>query len=65
MQSKKKKNALSIGFFAAVAVLLAFSQATAAQENAAGDSPWETFGINLGVSFLRQTPVFASDRASV
>ncbi len=49
MQSKKMINALSIGFFAAVAVLLAFSQATAAQENAAGDSPWETFGVNLGV----------------
>jgi hypothetical protein len=49
MQSKKKINALSIGFFAAVVVLLAFSQATAAQENLAGDSPWETFGVNLGV----------------
>ena len=49
MQSKKKKNALSIGFFAAVAVLLAFSQATAAEEISAGDSPWETFGVNLGV----------------
>jgi hypothetical protein len=40
---------LSIGFFAVLAVLLAFSQANAAQENAAGDSPWETFGANLGV----------------
>jgi hypothetical protein len=38
-----------LAFFAVVAVLLAFSQANAAQENAAGDSPWETFGVNLGV----------------
>ncbi len=30
-------------------VILFFSQANAAQENAAGDSPWETFGVNLGV----------------
>ncbi|MFO7713341.1 hypothetical protein [Desulfosarcina sp.] len=28
---------------------MAFSQANAAQKNAAGDSPWETFGVNLGV----------------
>lgn len=44
MQSEKKITALSIGFITALAVLLAFSQA-----NAAGDSPWETFGANLGV----------------
>ena len=49
MQSKKKRSALSIGFFAAAVVLLAFSQANAAQENSAGESPWETFGVNLGV----------------
>ena len=54
MQSRKKITALSIGLFAAVAVLLAFSQVNAAQENSAGDSPWETFGVNLGV-FLSAT----------
>ncbi len=28
---------------------MTFSQANATQENSAGDSPWETFGANLGV----------------
>jgi hypothetical protein len=49
MQSKKKINALSFGFFSVLAVLLVFSQANAAQEKSVGDSPWETFGVNLGV----------------
>ena len=49
MEPNKKINALSISFFAVVAVLLAISQANAAQENAPGDSPWEKFGVNLGV----------------
>jgi len=54
MHSKKKLTALSIGFFAAAAVLMVFTQANAAQENQAGDSPWETFGVNLGV-FISST----------
>ena len=49
MPSRKKITVLSVGFLSVLAVLLAFSQANAAQENAAGDSPWETFGVNLGV----------------
>ena len=49
MQSKKKINALSIGFYCSGGSPVGLFSGERSPGNAAGDSPWETFGVNLGV----------------
>ena len=62
MQSKKKINALSIGFITALAVLLAFSQANKKQPATHRGKRSASIWV---FSSLQRTAVFASDPASV